>query len=80
MNPRVVLEEILHTALKVSLEKERILAIFERSGIHVDGQMHIVNIAGEPLAAIKSLMNNLSELAVVKISAKQIIRKAGLTI
>ncbi|MBI5178480.1 MAG: hypothetical protein HZA04_04400 [Nitrospinae bacterium] len=80
MNPKAVIEEILDTAQKLSLEKDRIKGIFQKSGINVDGNGKVASVNGDPLAALKSLMDNLSEMAVVKISAKQIVRKAGLTI
>jgi hypothetical protein len=80
MNPKAIIEEILDTAQKLSLEKDRIKGIFQKSGITLDGGMKVSAIAGDPLAALKTLMDNLAEMAVVKISAKQIIRKAGLSI
>jgi len=80
MNPKAIIEEILDTAQKLSLEKDRIKGIFQKSGVTLDGNMKVSAIAGDPLAVLKSLMDNLAEMAVVKISAKQIIRKAGLSL
>ncbi len=80
MNTRAVIEEILATALKVTLERERLAVAFKISGISLDADMRITGINGDPQIALKTLMHNLSELAVVKISAKQVIRRAGLTL
>lgn len=80
MNPKAIIEEILDTAQKLSLEKDRIKGIFQKSGVALDGNMKVASISGDPLAVLKTLMDNLAEMAVVKISAKQIIRKAGLSI
>lgn len=80
MNPKAVIEEILDTAQKLSLEKDRIRNIFTKSGVVLDGGMKVSAVSGDPLAVLKALMDNLAEMAVVKISAKQIIRKAGLSI
>lgn len=80
VNPKAVIEEILATGLKVSLERERLAVIFQKSGIRLDAEMRIAEISGDPLIALKSLMRNLSDLAVVKISAKQVVRRAGLTL
>lgn len=80
MNPRAVIEEVLATALKVTLEKERLAIIFQKSGIGLNAEMRITDISGDPLVALKALMRNLSGLAVVKISAKQVVRRAGLTL
>ncbi|MBI3794010.1 MAG: hypothetical protein HY280_04680 [Nitrospinae bacterium] len=80
MNPKAIIEEILDTAQKLSLEKDRIRAIFQKSGVTLDGGMKVSAIAGDPMAVLKTLMDNLAEMAVVKISAKQIIRKVGINI
>ncbi len=80
MNTRAVIEEILAIALKVTLERERLAAVFTKSGINLDADMRMTVIKGDHMAALKALMQNLSELAVVKISAKQVIRRAGLTL
>ncbi len=80
MNYRAVIDEILATALKVTLEKEQLAAIFKKSGINLDADMRVTVIRGDHKAALVALMQNLSELAVVKISAKQVIRRAGLTL
>ncbi len=80
MKFRAVIEEILATALKVTNERERLSVAFKISGINLDADMRITDINGDPQKALQRLMHNLSELAVVKISAKQIIRRAGLTL
>lgn len=80
MNPHAVIEEILATALKVTVERERLAVAFKISGINLDADMRVTAINGDPLIALKKLMQNLSDLAVVKISAKQVIRRAGLTL
>lgn len=80
MNPRAVIEEILATALKLTLEREKLAVVFKISGISLDADMHVTGINGDPQIALKRLMQNLSELAVVKISAKQVIRRAGMTL
>ncbi|MBI3580956.1 MAG: hypothetical protein HY098_02590 [Nitrospinae bacterium] len=80
MNRKQVIQEILDSAQKLSLEKERIRGIFQKSGVVVDFDMRVTAVNGDPTAVIKVLMDNLTEMAVVKISAKQVLRRAGLTI
>lgn len=80
MSPRAVIEEILATALKLTLEREKLAVAFKISGISLDADMRVTGINGDPQTALKRLMQNLSELAVVKISAKQVIRRAGITL
>lgn len=80
MTAQKVIAEIFETALKVSVEKDRVKSIFEKSGIAIGADMKISFIHGDHTEALGRLMGNLSEMAVVKISAKQIIRKSGLAI
>jgi len=80
MDAKDVIAEILDTAQKVSTEKDKIKAIFEKSGVTVSGDMKVGGVNGDALAVLKNLMSNLTEMAVVKISAKQVVRKAGLSI
>ncbi len=80
MDAKSVIGEILDTGLKLSTEKDRIKDIFVKSGIIVTGDMKVGGVNGDPLAALKKLMDSLTEMAVLKINAKQIIRKAGITI
>lgn len=79
MEPEIVLQDILDMAQKVSVEANRIKNIFEKSGIPVSDDMKIGDTKGNGMILLKNLMNNLTEMAVVKISAKQVIRKSGLS-
>ncbi len=80
MEAKEVIEQILETALQVSSEKDRLKAIFEKSGISISDDMKVSGINGDSIAVMATLMSNLAEMAVVKISAKQIIRKGGITL
>jgi hypothetical protein len=80
MDAKLVVGEILDTGLKLSTEKDRIKNIFVKSGVGVTGDMKVDRIDGDPMVVLKKLMDNLTEMAVLKINAKQIIRKAGITI
>lgn len=80
MNLTRVIQEILDSAQKLSLEKDRIRGIFQKSGVVVDADMRVSAVSGDPTDVLKALMDNLSEMAVVKISAKQVLRRAGLSI
>lgn len=80
MNLSAVIEEILATAMKVTVERERLAVAFKISGINLNADMRVTGINGDPSVALEKLMQNLSELAVVKISAKQVIRRAGLNL
>lgn len=80
MNTRAIIEEILAMALKLTLEREKLAVAFKISGISLDADLRVTGISGDPQIALKRLMQNLSELPVVKISAKQVIRRAGLTL
>lgn len=66
--------------MKLTLEREKLAVAFKISGINLDADMRVTSINGDPLAALERLMRHLSELPVVKISAKQVIRRAGLTL
>lgn len=79
MDSKDVISEILETSFKLSMEKDRILEIFKKSGVVIDGE-EVVGVDGEAKTVLKSLMENLSAMAVIKISAKQIIRKSGLSL
>jgi len=80
MNTEQVFQEIMDMGQKVSVETDRIKKIFEKSGIEVNSEMKISGINGDPVVTLKTLMDNLSEMAVVKISAKQVIRKSGISV
>lgn len=80
MNRIQVIQEMLDSAQKLSLEKDRIRGIFQKSGVVVDANMRVSTVNGDPTAVLKALMDNLTEMAVVKISAKQVLRRAGLSI
>ncbi|MDH5541516.1 MAG: hypothetical protein OEY64_00990 [Nitrospinota bacterium] len=79
-NPAGIFNDILITAMRVSTENERIRSIFERSGVILNDDMTVKEIEGDPMNTLSVLMSNLSEMAVVKISAKQVIRQAGITL
>lgn len=72
-----LMNNILDTALKVSTEKSRISAAFRKSGVEVTEEMKVGEITGDPQEALTALMSNLTEMAVVKIAAKQVIRRSG---
>ncbi|MBI3582536.1 MAG: hypothetical protein HY096_01130 [Nitrospinae bacterium] len=80
MDAKLVVGEILDTGLKLSTEKDRIKNIFVKSGVKVTGDMKVEGVDGDAINVLKKLMDNLTEMAVLKINAKQIIRKAGITI
>ncbi|MBI5749530.1 MAG: hypothetical protein HZA00_10430 [Nitrospinae bacterium] len=80
MDAKLVVGEILDTGLKLSTEKDRIKNIFVKSGVKVTGDMKVEGVDGDAISVLKKLMDNLTEMAVLKINAKQIIRKAGITI
>lgn len=75
-----IFNKILETAMRVSSERERIKSIFEKSGITLNQDMRVKEIEGDHMETLLKLMTNLSEMAVVKISAKQVIRHAGITL
>jgi len=79
-DPAGIFNGILETAMRVSTENERIRSIFERSGVILNDDMTVKEIEGDPMNTLSVLMSNLSEMAVVKISAKQVIRQAGITL
>ncbi|MBF0274438.1 MAG: hypothetical protein HQK84_04310 [Nitrospinae bacterium] len=79
MDPKLVIAEILETAFKLSMEKDKIKEIFEKSGVTISDNK-AVGVNGDSMDVLKQLMTNLSAMAVIKISAKQIIRKAGLNL
>ena len=80
MDAKLVVGEILDMGLKLSTEKDRIKNIFVKSGVKVTGDMKVEGVDGDAISVLKKLMDNLTEMAVLKINAKQIIRKAGITI
>ncbi len=80
MKSKQVIQEMLDSAQKLSLEKDRIRGIFQKSGVVVDDNMRVSAVNGDPQAVLKALMDNLTEMAVVKISAKQVLRRNGLSI
>jgi len=75
-----VMAKILDTALKVSAKQDQIKDVFEKSGISVKSDMTVGGVDGDATDALRNLMSNLSSMAVVKISAKQVIRKAGINL
>ena len=78
MTQHGLLDQILETALKISTEKESLLDAFKKSGITVGEDYHVTEIAETDEETLEKLMVNLTKLPVVKISAKQVIRKAKL--
>ena len=79
MDPKDVISEILETSFKLSKEEERIIEIFKNSGVKIDDGV-VTGVDGEAKIVLRSLMDNLSAMAVIKISAKQIIRKSGISL
>ena len=78
MDIKNVIEQILGTALKVSTEKEQVIELFDKAGIMARDDGTVTLIKGDHMDALRTLMEKLSAMAVVKISAKQVLRKAGI--
>ncbi len=81
-NYKEIIEEMLTTGMMLSMEKERIKNLFSNAGIEIDGRNQVVRIPEEesPEETIKNLMDQLSEMPVIKISSKQVLRKHKLSI
>ena len=77
-----VIASMLETSLKLSLERERIRGIFTRTGILVSDEFGVTGVKKDhdPLMVLRELMDNLSEMPVLKIASKQILRKSGINI
>lgn len=79
MDEKEVIELILITALKLTQDEEKLVTLLTDTGISLNEDLSLHSIDGLPTEVLKKLMVNLTQLPVVKISAKQIIRKSGLT-
>ena len=72
MDAKLVVGEILDTGLKLSTEKDRIKNIFVKSGVKVTGDMKVEGVDGDAISVLKKLMDNLTEMAVLKINATKL--------
>ncbi|MBI5427818.1 MAG: hypothetical protein HZA02_06005 [Nitrospinae bacterium] len=72
--------EILDTAKKLTPQKTEVENIFQSAGIKVTGDLAFVSFNGNPESCVKTLMEKLSAMPVVKISAKRIFRDGGITV
>lgn len=71
--------EILDSAKKLTPDKAQVESLFQASGIKVDGNLAFIAFNGNPDGCVKALMDKLSAMPVVKISAKRILRNEGIT-
>lgn len=78
MDEKAVIELIIATSTKLTQDKERLIALFKNTGIIVNDDLSVNSISGSPEETLKKLMVNLNQMPVIKITAKQIIRKSGI--
>ena len=78
MDEKRVIEQIIETAIKLTQDQKKFISLFQNTGIQVNKNLSIQSINGSAQAALKKLMKNLTQMPVIKICAKQIIRKSGL--
>ncbi len=79
MDYQKVVTDILDSAKKLTAEKERVETLFHASGIKVDRNLVFIAFNDSPEVCIKTLMEKLSALPVIKISAKRILRTGGVS-
>lgn len=70
--------EILDAAKKLTQDKAQVESLFQNAGIKVDGNLAFIAFNGNPDTCVKTLMDKLSAMPVVKISAKRIFRNEGI--
>lgn len=71
--------EILGSIRKLTTSKALVMSIFESSGIIIDDRLLLVSLTGNAEACLSSLMDKLSLMPSIKISAERIFRRLGLT-
>ena len=71
--------EILDTAKKLTRDNAKVMGIFKLSGIDVKEDLSFVSFQGDPGACARNLMSNLSSFPILKVAAKNIFHKAGVT-
>lgn len=72
--------EILRSAKTLTVDKTRVLMVFQSSGIELDSNFNLVGFLDKPEACLNDLMGKLQYLPVVQVTARRIIRKQGLVI
>lgn len=77
MNYQKLVTDILDSAKKLTSERERVGDLFQASGIKVDRNLSFVDFNESPETCIRALMEKLSAMPVLKISAKRILRNEG---
>lgn len=80
MNYQKLVTDILDSAKKLTSEKERVGDIFQASGIKVDRNLAFIDFNDSPETCIRALMDKLSAMPVLKISAKRILRNEGVNL
>ena len=72
--------EILASARKLTAKRELLANTFQSAGIILDDRLMLVSLTSDAETCVKTLMNNLSPLPVVKVWAQHILRHKGLTV
>jgi hypothetical protein len=80
MDYQKAVQEILDVAKKLTPKKEEVESIFNSAGIKVSGDLAFIAFNSSPESCAKALMDKLSAMPVVKISAKRIFRDGGITV
>lgn len=70
--------EILGSTQKLTTNKTQVISVFQSAGIIIDDRLLLVSLAGDAESCVSSLMDKLSLMPVIKISAKRILRNLGL--
>ncbi len=80
MDYQKAMTDILDTAKKLTPNKTEVETIFQSSGIKLGGDLSFISFNGSPESCVKTLMEKLSAMPVVKISAKRILRDCGIVV
>lgn len=78
MNYQKAINEILDSAKKLTSNKTQLEDLFRSSGIIVDNNLVFIQLNDSPEHCIRILMEKLSAMPVIKISAKRILRNEGI--
>lgn len=70
--------EILDSTQKLNANKALMASIFQSAGIIIDDRLSLVSLTGNPETCLNSLMNKLSALSIIRMSAKRILWNRGL--
>lgn len=70
--------EILSSTQKLTTNKTQVISIFQSAGIIIDTNLLFVSFADDAESCVNSLMEKLSAMPVIKISAKRTLRSLGL--